>query len=249
MLKKFKNTSLLFSVVFVLIITLTGFTTSTKSTFTIQFENVVGNDILKLDNATYKNSFGQTFTVSKFKYYISNIRLKNISGKEFKSKEYFLVDEENLKSKTLSLKAIPEGEYSSITFTVGVDSLHNCSGVQKGALDPVKGMFWAWNTGYIFMKLEGHSPQSFSQGKLFEFHIGGFEAPNNCIRTVTLPLSKHLKAGKEIASALKVKADILKLFNSKTAIDFSKMSSVTAKHNATTVADNYALMFSVSEIK
>ncbi len=43
--------------------------------FTIHFENYVGDTPLKLDSAVYKNELGQEFTVSKFKYYISDIAI------------------------------------------------------------------------------------------------------------------------------------------------------------------------------
>jgi hypothetical protein len=36
---------------------------------------------------------------------------------------------------------------TAIKFLLGVDSLKNVSGIQTGALDPAKGMFWTWNTG------------------------------------------------------------------------------------------------------
>jgi hypothetical protein len=119
----------------------------------IQFRHVINNEIIKLDNVTYVNDLGQTYTVSKFKYYIGQIRLRKTDGKEFLVDEYFLIDEEDEASKTVSLENIPAGEYEAISFILGVDSLRNCSGAQSGALDPFKGMFWSWNTGYIFLKL------------------------------------------------------------------------------------------------
>ena len=159
-----------------------------KNKLRIQFENYVEKDLLKLDSAVYTNAIGQSYSISKFKYYISNIHLRNDDNKEFISKEYFLINEDEPASKQIVLNDIPDGNYSTISFTLGVDSLHNCSGIQSGALDPVKGMFWAWNTGYVFMKLEGKAPQSKSPGNIFEYHIGGYREPNNCIRNVELAI-------------------------------------------------------------
>ena len=44
-----------------------------NNTLTLHFENYAGDRILKLDDAIYKNGLNQPFTVTKFKYYISNI--------------------------------------------------------------------------------------------------------------------------------------------------------------------------------
>ncbi|HTB06757.1 MAG TPA: MbnP family protein [Bacteroidia bacterium] len=221
-----------------------SFIAKPHSTFTIHFNNYVGNEILELDSTTYKNALGQTYTVSKFKYYIGNISLKNKNGKEFNSSEYFLVNEEDPPSKQITLANVPDGDYTSISFMLGVDSMHNCSGAQEGALDPINAMFWAWNTGYIFLKMEGKSSLSKSPGNLLEFHIGGYKAPYNCIRTITLTLSKNTIVGDKSAS-INIKTDLSELFKTPTIIDFSKLSSVTDFHNATTIANNYSDMFSI----
>ena len=205
---------------------------------------------LKLNTGNYKNEAGQPFTISKFKYYISNIQLKRADGSEYTLHEYFLVDEENKASKEIMLKDVPEGNYASINFTVGVDSLHNCSGAQSGALDPINGMFWAWNTGYVFMKIEGYSQASKSAAHIFEFHIGGYKEPSNCIRKIALNLeNKNLQIVSGKNATVKIKADVSEAFKSPVTIDFSKISSVTDFHNSTMVANNYADMFSILAVE
>lgn len=216
----------------------------------IQFENYVGNDVLKLDSAVYKNELGQAYTISKLKYYISNIHLKNRNGKDYISPDYFLVNEDEKKSKQLLLSSFPVGEYVSISFMLGVDSLHNCSGAQSGALDPVNGMFWAWNTGYVFLKLEGNSAFSKSTGNIFEYHIGGYQSPHNCIRNINLSFGTDILKSEHAQNCfLEIKTDVSEVFKSPATIDFSKLSSVVDLHNATTIADNYQDMFSIIEIK
>ena len=64
---------------------------------------------------------------------------------------------------------------------------------QTDALDPVNAMFWAWNTGYIFLKLEGRSSFSKLPGNIFEYHIGGYKSPSNCIRTISLNFERPLQ--------------------------------------------------------
>ena len=213
----------------------------------IGFSHYIDSLVLKLDSTIYKNSFGQTFTVGNFKYYLCDIRLKNITGKEFVSKEYFLINEDLEKSKNIVLDKIPNGEYTSVSFTIGVDSSHNCSGAQSGALDPANAMFWAWNTGYIFMKLEGKSSFSTATGKVFEYHIGGYKAPSNAIRTVILKLEQHLLIENNKTSELKINVNAAEVLKSPTDIDFSKLPTVVDSKNATTIADNYMDMFSIQK--
>jgi hypothetical protein len=223
-----------------------SFIAPAHSSLTVTFNNYVGSSVLKLDSATYKNELGQPYTVSKFKYYIGNIHLTKSDGTEYVSNKYYLVNEEDDASKQITLTNIPEGNYTAIHFTLGVDSLHNCSGAQTDALDPINAMFWAWNTGYIFVKMEGKSPVSKQPGHLLEFHIGGYMQPNNCIRTINLNIKNELAISNK-AATLNIKADIAELFKTPTSIDFSMLSSATDFHNATTIANNYADMFSIKE--
>jgi hypothetical protein len=219
-----------------------SFTPPGNSILIIRFENYVGDKPLKLDSVFYKNSFGQSFNVGMFKYYVGNFHLKNNKGLEFVSKGYFLINEEDKSTMQINIDTIPEGEYNTISFTLGVDSVDNCSGAQSGALDPVNGMFWAWNSGYIFMKIEGISSASTSTGKRLEFHIGGYKEPNNCIKIIHLPLKNFVVDG---INTIVIKADLNHLFSGSTPVDFSKISSVTDFHNATAIANNYSSMFSL----
>lgn len=222
----------------------------------LHFQNMVNGNPVILDNATYKNGLGQSYTVSNLKYYISNIRLTTTSGQEMTDSGYYLLREDDTATMNITLPHIPAGHYTRVTFMIGVDSLHNCSGAQSDALDPVNGMFWTWNTGYIFFKLEGKSNASKNPGGIYEYHIGGYKAPANCIRSVTIDLKQPslmpvivippdtLHHDLKI-TGINILADVDKVFNSKSTLDLTKMSSVTDFHNSATVADNYQQMFSL----
>ena len=186
---------------------------------TVVFDHYVGDQLLQLDTATYTNALGQPFTITKFKYYIGNIRLRKAGGDVVAFDDYHLIDEEEAPSKKISLD-IPAGEYNGIDLIVGVDSLHNCSGAQSGALDPVNAMFWAWNTGYIFLKLEGKSPASSSPGHVFEYHIGGYKQPANCIRHVSLSFAQPFTMENAGSKELHLKADAAEILKTPKAIDF-----------------------------
>ena len=220
-----------------------------KGKIQINLKHVVGNDLLKLDSIHYKNDLGQDFTISKFKYYVGKIHLTNAKGKDFFSKDYFLINEDEILSKQINLSNIPNGTYTSIHFILGVDSLHNCSGAQSGALDPLNAMFWAWNTGYIFLKLEGNTPFSKSPGGMFEYHIGGYKQPTNCIRQINLDLSLTPLIINSNTGQVNLKCNAAELLKTPTSIDFSILSSVTDFKNAELIANNYKDMFSILNVK
>ena len=98
---------------------------------------------------------------------------------------FHLIDESVPESQSFSL-SVPEGNYSSLNFLLGVDSLHNVSGAQTGELDPAKDMFWTWNSGYVMAKLEGNSPSSALVNHKYEFHIGGFSGKYNVLKNIEL---------------------------------------------------------------
>ncbi len=218
-----------------------------KGLLSIGFNHYVDSLLLKLDSTEYKNELGQTYKVGMFKYYICNIRLKKLDGKEFVSKEYFLINEDIEESKKIILNDIPEGTYSTLVFTIGVDSAHNCSGAQSGALDPTNAMFWAWNTGYIFMKLEGKAATSSAPGKIFEYHIGGYKDPNYNIRKIFFPLKENVLIEKNKTAEIKMRVNVSEILKDPTTIDFSKLPSVTDAQNGGIIADNYRDAFSVGK--
>ena len=55
-----------------------------------------------------------------------------------------------------------------------------------GDLDPIKGMYWAWQSGYINMKIEGKSPSCKTRKNEFQFHLGGYLQPNYAMRKVEI---------------------------------------------------------------
>jgi len=211
----------------------------------IEFIHKVDSQILTLDTAKYFNALGQPFFITKFKYYISQIELINEKGKKTESHEVFLINEEEPASKKISISKVKDGEYSQIQFILGVDSLRNCSGAQSGALDPIHAMFWTWNSGYIFLKLEGKSTESSATGNIFEYHIGGYKEPSNCIQTIHFNLKSPLIFSKKSSQNLTIQVNVAELLKHPVVIDFKTMPSVTDTKNAKLISTNYSDMFSI----
>lgn len=79
----------------------------------------------------------------------------------------------------------PEG-FSALCFTLGLDSILNTSGILEGDLDPVEGMYWTWQSGFIHFKLEGDFTVHDAEERHFEYHLGGYRSPHETSRQVCL---------------------------------------------------------------
>ena len=136
-------------------------------------------------------------TVTAFRFYAGHFTYHRHGEWLLASNEYRLVDAADTAS--LSIDLGPATATSdSISFLLGVDSLTNVSGAFGGDLDPIKGMYWTWNSGYINLKLEGSSPASPYPSHAFELHLGGYLPPFPTAQRVTppvgaMPLSVHVE--------------------------------------------------------
>src|SRR6218665_36478 len=220
----------------------------TSGSVTLHFENMVGDSALVLNTQNYVNANNDTFNVSKFNYYISNIKLTRRDNSLYtESESYHLLKANESGSLDISLANVPFGSYTSIQFMIGVDSARNVSGAQTGALDPANGMFWSWSTGYIMAKLEGTSPQSTGSGHMIMMHMGGFSGVNSVLRTVSPSFNTQTaNVSSTVVPEIHFKVDLLEMLQSPHTIDFSILNVIHMPgSDAKTVADNYADMFSV----
>lgn len=226
----------------------------------IKFNNIAGSEALVLNAKQYTNASGESFSISQLQYFVSNIKLRRTDGKEYTIKQddsYFLIQENNPATQMVKLK-VPPGDYSKLIFVLGVDSLRNTMNISRrtGVLDPASsmdnGMYWSWNSGYIFFKMEGESPAAPADptgNHKFRYHIGGFggySAPTiNNIKTISLDLTKSgmAKPRNNKKATISVRADILKVFNATANVNIATHSSVMFSEYSVNIANNYSKMF------
>jgi hypothetical protein len=126
---------------------------------------------------------------------------------------------------------------------------------RTGTLDvagTAKGMYWAWNSGYIFLKFEGKSPvipDSLSNN--FYYHIGGFggfkSATINNIRTKTFDFPKPVSLKKN-TPFVNINVDIATLFKQKTDVMLAKNSNVMWGELSVKISENYVTGFNLGSI-
>jgi len=214
--------------------------------------NIIANGTPLELGKTYTNDLGEAYTVSTFKFYISNISI--VDGETTASAEqdsYHLVNASS--TATLSFPvALGRTSFNRIRFLVGVDSLRNVSGAQTGALDPMNGMFWTWNSGYIMAKLEGTSTSSPDPGQRLQYHIGGYAGAEAAQRWVTLPLpgGNSYVNSPDQPLALTMDVDLDKWFRSTHDLPIAANALVmTPGELSVKYADNYANLFSVTKVE
>ncbi len=242
--------SIFFSVVFISFKHKKNESPSGQSTLKIIFINTIDNTRIVLNDSMYTNPFNEKYTISKLRYYISNVSLNNVSNFSTEPNSYHLIDESKEESQSFSF-VITAGNYSSLQFLLGVDSLHNVSGAQTDDLDPAKDMFWTWNSGYVMAKMEGSSSSSKLVNNKYEFHIGGYAGPYNVIKKIKLRFSNNkaleFTAGKIIT--ISINADINTWWKDPNDIKITEHANITSPGKfALSISDNYAKMFSIKKI-
>ena len=141
--------------------------------------NAQGDSIvLKFQASSLSND---SISITTFKAYITEIALKFDDGTTYSEPEsYHLIDFTDEKSGIIVLPVPQEKSLAELSYSLGTDSLTNVSGVYDGDLDPIHGMYWAWNSGYINIKIEGTK-----NGNDFAYHIGGYAAPYATLVPIT----------------------------------------------------------------
>jgi hypothetical protein len=133
-------------------------------------------------NADEKLPDGTSVRVTTFRFYAGIPVVSGDGQANLLPYEYHLVDAED----TISWSVVI-ARSAPPYFLLGVDSLTNVSGAFGGDLDPIKGMYWAWNSGYVNLKLEGSSPACPTRRNEFQFHLGGYQPPYATAQQVALP--------------------------------------------------------------
>jgi hypothetical protein len=233
---------------------------SETTTMSVEFDNIVGGQNLALNSGIYRNASGEEFSVSLLQYFVSNIQLRKTDGTYYtleQDSSYFLIKEGDAANRFARFK-VPPGDYNQLVFMLGVDSLRSTMDITKriGALDPSgtheSGMYWGWNSGYIFFKMEGNSsaaPADPTGQRKYRYHIGGFggySAPTiNNIKKITIDLTASgiVKPRLGRKANVHLLVDVLKVFNGTTTLSIALNPTVMFSAYSVNIANNYTAMF------
>jgi len=216
--------------------------------------HVAGTQPLVLNGPAYATAAGETFTVSTFEYYLSNFRLTRADGSVYAAPNtYFLVNQAKPGSLSFRIQDIPAGSYTALSCLIGIDA--PTTGLTDpntfvGDLNQANGMYWTWNSGHIFLKLEG-SVTSVNPARPLVCHIGGYTDPFNAIVTATPTLPGPLTVSETRTPTVSLQADVLKCFDGVSRVQLSTFSNgMMPGAEALRVARDYgAGMLSVTKVQ
>ncbi len=117
----------------------------------------------------YRDDFGNRLRADKLMNYIAFVKIVAEDGSETQLKDFMLVDYSEDNEITM---AIPKGKYTQLKFGIGIPRHYNKDQdpAQYPSSSPLSvagsvGMFWMWNTGYIFAKFEGKCDTTGTDGE------------------------------------------------------------------------------------
>lgn len=165
----------------------------TEKPFSLHFQPVFQQQKIALDKPL-KTSGGDSLALHELRFYLTNfVFLKNGAVVFAEKNSHHLLDLEDENSLVLKFQLPENAGFDSLKFDLGVDSLTNLSGAMGGDLDPTRGMFWTWQSGYINFKMEGFFEKCPARNHEFQFHLGGYLPPFPTAQKVFLPVLEKEK--------------------------------------------------------
>ena len=141
-------------------------------------------------NTSYVSKNNDTLNITQLKFYVSDFQILFEDKTTYTDKTSHLIDFEKPNSTIFPIYKSNKKKIISMNFSIGVDSLASVSGALSGDLDPSNGMYWAWQSGYINIKIEGTSSSCKTRKNTFNFHIGGYLQPYYALRKIKIPINK-----------------------------------------------------------
>lgn len=156
-----------------------------KNRIEIRFIPTFNGKPLVLDDV-YSLPGGDSISLECLRFYVSNMAFYNNDELQNKRGAPVLFDAASENPMVVFMEK--PSVYNMFRFSVGIDSVTNTSGALGGDLDPTKGMYWTWQSGYINLKLEGRSGLCPTRHHRFEFHLGGYNGVQNALQTIVFPI-------------------------------------------------------------
>jgi hypothetical protein len=241
--------------------------TSLPGELTFTINNTFGTSDFAL-NTEYTTSEGDKIKPNELRYWVSNVTLKKADGSSYTVPgSYFLIQNcteqvvqeggftmPATKRETVDIMGIPAGEYTEVTFSIGVDSEYNDNlSLQAGELSILQNMTnisWMWHTSYIFTKVGGSYTNANSETLYFLFETG----TNDQFKTITKTFPSPIKINGLKPAEIKIKADASKLFTG-ISIEDASLSGDMYRIGASTpelmakLATNYTTAFELVSVQ
>jgi hypothetical protein len=215
-----------------------------KGNLKVSLQGYFGTELLNFASI-YDAGDGKQYYFSKFKFYLSHIKLVRDDNTEVEIKDAAFFDYGSTDWKSFTVNA-PIGNYKAIKLSIGLDPTQNATEPDNfpstSALGPKEDMYWSW-LGHRFVNLEGRGdtiPGNFVTGVGLVYHVG----QDTCYRTTTLNNGNFtINANEDKAMTLNV--DLKKVFSgSNNPINFYTQPGTQSEAGDLFVAIHFADKFS-----
>lgn len=226
---------------------------------TLKFDNGVADQDF-IFGTSYNKSNGESYKLDGVKYIISNVSLTDSDGNTFMyptEDNVFIIDEaegNNAGEIWVTLDNVDAADYTAITFGVGIDQERYLLGAdgQGDFLQEAQdaGMLWSWATGFRFVRLDGVFSSSTVTDQALNIHMGSVGTSLDNYREVTLSLPNSVRVRTETAPQIHIEADLSKIFDGATSINFMDGFDQVHTDPVTTpiIANNMIGMFEVHHV-
>jgi hypothetical protein len=160
------------------------------STIRLSIIPTFGAKSIVIRDSAFQAKDARNTQIDMLKFYISRIQFLHKGAVVLEEAQSFhLIDVAREVSFHLAIQNKHGVRFDALRFHLGIDSATSVSGAMGGDLDPTKGMYWTWQSGYINVKCEGKSNACTARNNEFQFHLGGYKQPFDCLQALTFPVS------------------------------------------------------------
>ncbi len=181
----------------------------------------------------YQTSAGETFSVTRVSYLVSDFKLQHNDGSWLELSNFVVWIDFGQGRDTVRLGQIPSGEFCTIRFLVGLNTNFNHASPAKfpagHPLNPdLNGLYWGWQGGYVFLALEGLWRNSAGELDGWAYHLA---RDTNAVRVT-------LAAQLQITNETKVNLDfdLATVLNAPCPLSFTKDGTSTHSRDGDPIA-------------
>lgn len=204
----------------------------------LSFTFEVDDQPLEQDIRKYVNAADNQYEVNEIMFFISNISLYKSDGSVITRERIHYVDADIPSTLDWDLGLLPQGDYSAISFTFGLDDSQNWS--NHFVNSPECDMSWpeVMGGGYHYMKINGKWLADDGQVKPFNLHTGRgqiYDEEGNAIEFIdnsfTVRLNKPFTL-KEQWSNIQLVMNINQWFNASRVFDLDEWGGSIMQNQA-----------------
>lgn len=180
---------------------------------------------LIFDSVTNQTAAGQTISVTRLDFLLSDFALRRVNGSWMERTNWFAYISAREGRTSFSLEGVPAGSYSRVRFHIGLEpKINHADAAQWPAGHPlnpqVNGLYWGWMGGYVFLAFEGRwlTGNGATVGG-FSYHV----ANDPQLMTAELPVELNLSSDVELDVAL----DVDKILSASHTIRLSDITETT----------------------